>query len=204
MSGNDTTPRSKVARLIEDYALDGIGSELEHKWTRSTDRVSLRDLAAEFNERLVRSALADTSPVLLDGEPENLYRLLTDDNVTRGVRMQAKAKIERRGVDADALEDDFVTYQAMRTYLRSYRDAELPEAEDNSGPTRGSKQGVIERLTRRLEQVTERSLEELQRSGAIALGSFYVVVDVRVHCTDCSREFPISQLLANGECGCER
>jgi hypothetical protein len=38
---------------------------------------------------------------------------------------------KRDGVDVDKLESDFVTYQAIRSYLRDYRNAEYtPETTD--------------------------------------------------------------------------
>jgi hypothetical protein len=85
---DNSDARSKVARLIEEYELGGIGEEFERRWTREEDRSSLRDLADEFNRRLLRAALERTGDAPLDGEVDNLYRLLTGDDVTSGVRQQ--------------------------------------------------------------------------------------------------------------------
>lgn len=38
--------RSKVARLIEEYDLSGLGEELEQRWTAEEDWQSLRELTA--------------------------------------------------------------------------------------------------------------------------------------------------------------
>ena len=51
-------PDSKVARLIDRYGLDGLGDELERRWTADgAERLSLRDCAALFNRRLLEEAL---------------------------------------------------------------------------------------------------------------------------------------------------
>lgn len=49
--------RNKVARLIEEYDLAGIGKEMEQLWTAEEDRRSLRDLAIYFNQSSLRRHL---------------------------------------------------------------------------------------------------------------------------------------------------
>jgi hypothetical protein len=117
---------SKVARLIGEYGLgEEFGDELERRWTADGDeRESLRDLADAFNRRLLESALTAAGASTVSGEASNLYRLLTGDDVSSGMRTEARARLERDGVDVDQLERDFVTYQAIRAHLTEYRDAE--------------------------------------------------------------------------------
>lgn len=204
MSGNNTPNRSKVANLIEKYDLTGLGDELERLWTRDEDRYSLRQLSDHFNNRLLRSALEAEGAGSLDGEIENFYRLLTDDDVTSGTYLQARSRIERHGVDVDALESDFVSYQAIRTYLRKQRNADAPDESRSPAEQRDAKRETIQRLVGRLTSVTEKSLRELVSGDLITLGDFTVIVTVRVHCSDCDVQRSVTDLIESGGCQCER
>jgi len=68
-------------QLLAEYNLSGLGVELEQLWTAETDRQSLRELAAYSNQQLLQQRLEEAGVQILDGEVENIYRLLTDDDV---------------------------------------------------------------------------------------------------------------------------
>jgi hypothetical protein len=202
MNGSTNPSRSKVSRLIDEYDLDGIGTELETRWTRTEDRSSLRDLAEYFNKELLRAALTESGSDPLDGEVENFYRLLTDDDVTSGVRQQARNQLDQKGIDPAKLEKDFVTYQSIRTYLKSHRDASAPSTGSDPEDRIERKRSTIQRLGTRLTDVTEQSLSELAAASVITLGEFDVIVNVRVHCASCGTQQPVSTLLTNRGCEC--
>ena len=121
--------RSKVVRLIDEYDLQGLGADLEQQWTADEDRKSLRDLASCFNQQLLQRTLEEADVQYLDGEIENTYRLLTGDEVSSAESTRVKRRLERDGIDVGALETDFVTYQAIRSYLKNHRGAEYTPAE---------------------------------------------------------------------------
>lgn len=195
-----TGRRSKVARLIDEYGLGGLGDELERLWTAEGDeRRSLRDLADYFNQQLLAAAMAGAGMQTLDGEPENVYRLLTDDEVSEADRMRTQRRLEREGLDVDGLFDDFVTYQAVRTYLREYRGAEYsPDSE----PRPEVEKTNIQRLRGRTAVVTEGKLEQLRNGGHIDLGEFRTIVDISVVCEDCGTRYDVAELLDQGGCDC--
>jgi hypothetical protein len=199
--GSGRGRRSKVARLIEEYELEGLGAEMERLWTDDEDRRSLRDLATRFNQELLARTLEEAGVQQLDGEVENTYRLLTADDVGGADRTRVRRRLEREGVDLDALLDDFVTYQAVRTYLRSHREAEYTPAETDpiERETRN-----LQRLRGRIDTVTEGKLEQLREDDQITLGEFRTIVDVRVICEDCGGQFDVVDLLADGGCDCAR
>jgi len=86
-----------VLRLIEEYGLDGMGDELERRWTASgDDRTNLRDLAERFNQQLLAEALAEAGLQPLSGEIENTYRLLTDEDVNSADRTLSSSPGRRR------------------------------------------------------------------------------------------------------------
>jgi hypothetical protein len=192
---------SKVAALIDRYGLEGVGAELERRWTAPEEhRDGLRALAELFNRRLLREAMVEAGMDPLEGEPANAYRLLTDDDVTSGIRTETEQRLRREGVDVDRLRGEFVSYQAVRTYLTEVRGVSYDRPESDPEGTRGS----IERLVGRTAAVVERRLERLRSAGDLALGSFRVRASVTVYCEDCDSQYRVTELLGRGGCGCER
>lgn len=196
-SGRGTS--SKVARLIDKYDLRGLGAEMERQWTAEEDRWSLRDLADYFNQEIVAAAMRAEDAQLLDGEVENTYRLLTDSDVSTADRTRARRQLERDGIDVDALLEDFVSYQAIRTYLTKHRDVEYTSEE--SDPLERDAVN-IRQLRGRVDSVTEGKLEQLRTSGDLHLGEFRTLVDVRVICEDCNTQYDVVELLERGSCDC--
>lgn len=201
-SGIDETG-CKVGRLIEANGLDGLGDELVERWTAPDgERSSLRELADRFNRRLLAAALAEAGVDTIDGEVENTYRLLTDDDVSIGVRTEVRNRLARQGIDVEELEGDFVSHQAIHTYLTKYRDAALERREAGPEARRERERETIRRLESRTSAVTRDSLERLRDGGHLRLGDPDVLVDVRVFCADCGADFAVDELLRRGGCDC--
>jgi hypothetical protein len=192
--------RSKVARLIDDYDLQGLGAELEQLWTAEEDRKSLRALASYFNRQLLERALEEANVQYLDGEIENIYRLLTDDEVSSAESTRVKRRLERDGVDVDELKSDFVTYQAIRSYLKDHRGAEYTPAETDPLEREATN---VQKLRGRMISVTEGKLQQLRNSDELTLGEFRTLADIRVVCEDCNSQFHILNLLDRGGCNCD-
>lgn len=192
--------RSKVRRLIEEYELDGLGEELERKWTADENRLSLRELADHVNRKLLGRALDASDVGTLDGEVENLYRLLTDDEASAADRTRARRRLEREGVDVDGLRDDFVTYQSVRTYLKNHRDAEYAPSESDvvDQATR-----TVRQLRSRLQTVTESKLKQMDANGGVDVESPGAMVTVQVVCDECGRQFPFDEFVDRGHCDCQ-
>ncbi|MFB6184488.1 MAG: rod-determining factor RdfA [Haloarculaceae archaeon] len=199
---NGSGRRSKVGRLIEEYDLDGTGGELERRWLgEDGERESLRDLADWFNRRLLRSALESTGQSPLDGEVQNFYRLLTDDDVSEGERTRASRSLEGEGIDVKSLSTDFVSHQAIHTYLRKYRGVSQPTEDDDQKVEADAE--TIRKMRSRLEAITRRTLQNLTDTDRITLGPFSVVVSVRVTCSDCNSTYTVDELLSNRGCDCD-
>jgi hypothetical protein len=194
-------PSSKVARLIEQYGLDGVGDELERRWTGDgVDRMSLRDCATLFNERLLEAALLEAGVNTLETDIETTYRRLTDDDISTGVRTDTRRRLERTGVDVDALDGEFVTYQAIRSYLTEYRDAEYERLSDAEKVRKDIES--IQRLVSRTRSVTEDRIETLDGTGRIDGDAVDVLVDVQVLCRHCGRQYPVTEFLEQRGCDC--
>jgi hypothetical protein len=191
---------SKVARIIEAYDLDGLGAELEAAWTApEPERRSLRELAREVNRRIVTSVLAEDGEHPLPGEVETIANAVSgseDGATTRDVA----TRLEAQGHSMEDLAADFVSYQAVRTYLISERNVEYEAS--RSDPIESARDR-IQGLRGRLRAVTEGQLESLAGRGDIDLGDARVIATVTVYCEDCGRQFDLEELLDRGGCDCE-
>lgn len=193
--------RSKVARLVDEYGLDGLEGELEARWTGEVEpRLSLRDLADRFNLELLRTALLKAGLNPMDQDVDGYYEALTSPDVSEGQRAQVRNELARAGVDVASLEADFVSHQSMHTYLTEVRGAEAPtaaaaDAVENDVET-------LQRLLSRTTAVTEGTLERHSDAGRIALGEFDVLLDLRVLCNDCGTDRDALTLLREGGCDC--
>ncbi|MFC7045761.1 rod-determining factor RdfA [Halobacteriaceae archaeon GCM10025711] len=199
---DEVTPasRSKVGRVIAEYDLTGLGDELVAYWTgENEERYSLRKLADVFNQRVLAAALESVGENPLDGEVENTYRLLTDDDVSQGMRIQTRNRLERVGLDVDDLTSDFVSHQAIHTYLTKYQEVAY-EAEETDQVAKDRER--ISRLENRLSAVIEDALDRSRRADRIALEAFDVFVDSRVLCEECGTTYTVDELFENGGCDC--
>jgi hypothetical protein len=197
----DSGRQPKVVRLINKYELDEIGEEMERLWTAdSDDRKSLRELAAFFNQRLLKTAMAAEGLETLDGEVENIYRLLLDNDVREADRMRTRRRLEREGVDIDELTSDFVTYQAIRSYLKDTRGAEYTP--NDRDPLEREAEN-FQKIRGRTVSITEGKLEQLRSSDQLSLGTFRTFVEISVVCEDCGTRYEVAELLDRGRCECE-
>ncbi|MFB6095450.1 MAG: rod-determining factor RdfA, partial [Halodesulfurarchaeum sp.] len=192
---------NKVARVVDEYGLDAAPAELEAAWTRTTDRKSLRELADDLNRRLLRSAMREAGLDPIDADVGSAYRALTDDS-DGASRVQKARELERQGVDVDSLQDDFVSHQAIHTYLRRYRNVEPPESDDED--RLDAERDRVERLQGRMRAVAEDAVGRLRDADEIALDGFDVVASIDVHCEECGRSYRVGELLRRGGCACQQ
>jgi len=145
--------------------------------------------------------MAEAGMTTLEGEVANTYRLLTAEDVSTGVRTQAETTLNRNGIDPQQLQQDFVSHQGIHAYLTEHRGVEHPT--ERTKPDRiETADNTIQRLGSCLV-VAEKRLGSLWDSGTITLGTFSVLVDVRVVCEDCGTHADVRTLLASGGCDCE-
>lgn len=200
MSGGDSRPASKVARVIDEYDLDGWGETLERRWIGDGDeRSSLRDLADELNEAILEAALRGSDRSVTRPDVESTYRTLTEDDVSRADQLRKERELEQAGVDVDALRSDFVTHQAVHTYLTSYRGAELPERTPESAEREAEN---LQRLQGRTAAVAASTLERVVERGDVTDRDYELFVDVQVICEDCGASYDVGTLLREGGCDC--
>lgn len=193
--------RYKVATVAAKYEITTVEDELAELWAREDDPVSLRDLATYFNKRILEAAMETAQMNLLKGEVENTYQLLTDDSVSSGVYTETVTRLEQNGIDVDQLESDFVSYQAVRTYLRNARDVERNQSTDDERIETVAES--VTQLQNRTTTVTAEKLAQLDRTDRIDLGEFRVFLDMRIFCEDCETQYEISEILDRKGCQCD-
>jgi len=186
----------KIDSVAEEWGVTAVDEQLQERWS---DGESLRSLEELFNERVLRAALTAAGIETIDGESSNLYRLLTDDDVTAGKRIDAESRLRRNGVDPDAIRDDFVSYQTVRTHLneclgvQTARESTFTEADARS---------TVYKLVSRTESVALRTIERLCGQEQLSITAPSVTVSVRVACSECNDEYTFSTLLDAGTCSC--
>lgn len=188
---------------MASYDLAATNQSLVERWRgEGRERMSLRELATFFNERLLDAALESAGATRIDGEVENLYRVLTADDVSRGVRTQARRRLEAEGVPVATVEDHFVSHQTIHTHLTECLGVSRDEPSKDPSERRRTDRDRIRALQRRTEVVTTDALDRLRQSDALALDEFDVFVDVTVLCDECGTQTDIGQLLDRGGCRC--
>lgn len=188
----------KVGRVLAAHDLSGLAADLGERWRR--DGASVRGLQSAVNVAVLRAAADDAGHAPLAGEAENLYRLLTDDDVTGGARVRARRRLEADGVDVDAVRESFVSHQTVYNHL-----TDCLAVEHESGPSDpvADAEDRVRPLQARLEAVAADALARLDREDALSVGDPQVYVDVAVTCDDCGRRREFGDLLAAGGCDCQ-
>lgn len=197
-----STGRYKVQRIINRYGLDGMGQQLEDRWLGNNGEAeSLRDLADELNLKILQSAVEAVGQVMITSELETMYEVLMGDSSSSADRTKVRRDLERAGIDVDRLENDFVTHQAIYTYLTKGRG--VSKETETRDPIESS-QETINRLRSRTELVTESEIERLSSRSAISIGTFDTLVTITVACQDCGTHLDVSTLLSEQSCQCDR
>jgi uncharacterized UPF0146 family protein len=191
----------KVGTVATQYGLDGIHRRLARLWASEEDHHSLRDLEELFNVDVLAAALerAGASPV--EGEVENFYRILRDDDVSEGSRIEVRNRLQREGVDVAAVTDDFVSHQTIHGHLRDCLDASYDPETDPETRLRNGRDAVFG-LRNRTRSVTRNTLDRLDDADAIDLGDADVFVDITVSCEDCGTIASVDEILDDGGCDC--
>ena len=206
MEDSDSTrpgTRGKVQQLLGKYDLEGEGERLENYWVgESKPRKSLRQLADYLNVKIIETAMRRADSGILHGEAENVYHLLTDDEVSSGVSIETRNQLRGDGIDVDELERDLVSRQAVHTYLTKVRGAEYSKEATTPTDRINRREQTIQRLKTRLSVVATETLDDLRQSGDLAIGDTDVLVSVRVHCLDCQEQYEITELFSEKSCDC--
>ncbi|WP_135855367.1 rod-determining factor RdfA [Halorussus salinus] len=187
----------KVGRVAEEYGVTEITARLVDDWQAGT---SVRELADELNESVVRSALTAANVGQVEWSRTPVYEALHTDELSDAQEVQIRRELDRAGVDVDELSSALVSHQTVYRHLKNCLDA-------SKGDTRSPKErrkkakDTVYALQRRTEVVTESTLETLDSADVTDLGDIDVLVDLRVVCNDCGRSMNFEDAMNEG-CDC--
>jgi hypothetical protein len=190
-----------VGRVIEEVGLSDLNEKLVGRRTgEHGEPASFRDLVDHFNREVLRSALLDAGEAPLEGEVENMYRLLTDDEVSKGTQLRIRKQLDRDGVDLDAVEQRFVSHPTMGSHLQDCLGVE--KSRSSQDRLEAAKERIF-KMQSRTEAVIENTLEGLASAGQIATGAPVVTLHVRVTCEDCGVHAPVRGFIDGDGCDCD-
>ena len=196
MSGQHSY-NSKVARLMEEYDLS---IDLPALWTgEDGERWSLRELADEFNIRLVSAELEAHDVMTSQSDAEHVYHVLTGES-REGDKIQKRRELQREGIDVEALESNFVSHQAIHSYLTKVADTTYSDRDGDEQVNNAI--DSLNKLQNRTRAVSQNTIDRLAKSGQIEVGSVDVFVDVYAYCNECGTDMPVTDLLNDRGCGC--
>lgn len=193
----------KVGDVAEQYGIGSVSTELEHLWTGDeSDRYSLRELADYFNQRVLQTEMVDAGMSPLEGEVENLYQLLTEDNSGSSNRVEAERRLEYEGIMVDSLRGDFVTHQTVYRHLKNCLQAEYQRDTDPSSRLDRDIQ-QIESFQNRIRIIVEEMVKRLRDADVFSIAVPRVSVDIRIFCESCGVLYSPGDLLDADGCKCE-
>lgn len=185
----------KLGRAIDTYGLPEFNERLRD---RRAEGASLRRLETVVNTAILRRALTSADREVI-GDPGSIYETLTGEDVSAGERTAAAERLTRAGVDVEALREDFVSYQTVRTHLKECLDVDTARSEPLSPE---DAQGTIQWARSRSEGIVERTLERLEDSEGFEAGDIDVSHVVRVSCERCGASHPVETFVDRGGCDC--
>lgn len=186
----------KIDEVAEKYGLATLDQEL---LAAHEEGKSLRELETQTNRTILQQVLREAGEDPLPGEVENLYELLTDEDVSEGTAVHLRDRLSRADVDTDAVARDFVSYQTVRTHLRECLDTDTGT---ETAVSLDDERETMFSLLGRAEVVVENSLARLREAGTLAIGPVEATANVRVVCSDCNRSYTLSTLLSRRSCAC--
>lgn len=196
----------KVGRVAKRRGLAGLDDELQR---RRAEGASLRDLADLVNRRVLAAALDGVTDgaqvadlfgaVSGDRAVELVYEALAGDDVGAERRARVRTRLSQRGVDVDAVTDDWVTHPTVRRHLRECLGVETGR---EGSVTPDDAMDTIEWSRSRAEGVLRRTFERLADAGLVRMGDLDVSATFQLTCTACGHTYRPRELLEEGGCAC--
>jgi hypothetical protein len=183
----------KIERIVEKYGLDGLREELSG---RRAEGASLRDLERVVNVRVLEAALQGEAHGVV-GDAEGIYEVLRGDDVGAGRRAEVVAQLANGGVPVEEIEDDFVSHEGVRTYLRDVLDVDTSR---DRGATLADGRDTAAWARARCTAVIEQTLARLHEAGELSAEDVTVTNTVRVTCEESGETYRLNEFLDRGGC----
>ena len=191
----------KVGRVVEAYGLPSMDDRLTARWLGTDgERLGLRDLKAFFNRAVLRASMQEAGLDPLDGEVEEIYRLLDEGEAGDRSPVRARERLERAGVDVDSVQRDFVSHPTIGAHLKGCIGVEPPRS--TGGDQLAKAEERVFKLQNRMEAVVRGSIEHLRDTDRVEADDFDVFVSARVLCERCGTQYDVHDFLRREGCDC--
>lgn len=188
----------KVDHVGQKHDLQHLDDRIRRR--RENEDYSLRDLETYINARVLRAAMEQVDMDVLDGQAEDYYRRLADEDEGSLKRKEVRRHLKTAGVDVDDTADDFVCYQTVRKHLNECLDISTSEEYE---PNLRESRNRIGALRTRVKSVVHSIVERLRKYDVLDIGEPDVMVTVKVRCSECSRIYSLVELFDSRGCGCK-
>ena len=193
----------KVGSAAAEFDLTEVHDDLDREWQRG-DGPSVRELADRFNRRILEAAYRRAGTLPIEGELDNVYRVLTGDDADSADRTRARDRLRQDGIDVEPVEAAFVSHQTLYRHLVNCLDATYETPEKSTDERIEEWRTRLLALQSRTVDVTEQGITQLCSQDVLELGSFTVTADVAVSCEDCGRFYTVEELLDTRTCACKK
>lgn len=187
----------KIGRNAAKYNIPNLPDYVKDRRTEAD--LSLRDLAKEVNIRLVEAVL-ERADADVAGDPESVYVALTDEDIPPERQLSVRNQLTDIDIPIDKLEEDFVSYQAIRYHLQTC----LSMDTSREGITSLSEgREIIANARERDQEIITQTLRRLQRVDELHDTDIKVRISPRVSCQSCGQSYGLEEFLETGGCPCE-
>jgi hypothetical protein len=146
-----------------------------------------------FNRQLLRTLYDEYGRDTTGNQVENDYDALTGDDEL--LREEVRDAISADGIDADSLQQDFVSWSTMRTHLKNCLDGEKVVGDSDSDWQRQS----VEIAKSISKSKVRDALPSLSKSGRLSGGEdANVEIQVLLSCPECPTRIPFNDALTRG------
>ncbi|WP_338902088.1 rod-determining factor RdfA [Salinibaculum marinum] len=184
--------------------MEPLSDELERRWVGEDGQdASVRELTQFFNQRVLESALGETGVIPLEGELENTYRLLSEDDSSETIALQVKERFGLSDGEIQAVKKDFVSHQTMYRYLTNVREITKASTDSSLSDQIQSVKRTAQKIQSRLTTVVTDNLESLSKKEGFYVGDFDVTVSVTVTCRQCNTSRSLLSILDDNGCECK-
>ncbi|WP_227130956.1 rod-determining factor RdfA [Halorubellus salinus] len=188
----------KVDRVRDAYGLSNLEARIRRR--RENEDASLRSLEEFLNQLILLRAMESVGMAVLDGEAENYYRLLTDEEVTESARREAESELQQEGLDIEQVTEDFVSYRTIKKHLNECLCISTSREYE---PDVDSERKRLSKLAARVKTVASKILDRLEAHEAIHIEDPRFSIDIHVRCGNCNRRHDLLEFLhGTGVCPC--
>ena len=196
------TNSCKIEIVVDRYGLDeretqyeSLDDRLLTRWTEAKGNKSAgyRQLTAWFNKQLLRTVYDRHGRDTTGNRVENDYETLIGDDEL--LREELRDDIVADGINADSLQQDFISWSTMRTHLNTCLNGDKVIRESDTDWQRQS----VEIAKDILKSKVQEALPSLSNSGRLSDNKTpNVDIQVLLSCPECPTRIPFSDALERG------